>query len=201
MLIAQCFRRREHVDRVFRIRLRRVSDRDGRGWRAGRSRSGIAARPRDDAARSRSRRDGRRPSAPTRASSTWPIRTIRPGPGSTTAALETFSRKRVPATTLVVVDEAYHEYVTSRRDFRGTCSLLARYPNLIVTRTFSKAYALAGLRVGYAISASEVAAVLERLRESFNVQWSRAGRGRSCAGRSEPMSRGRSMESCRARMA
>ena len=40
---------------------------------------------------------------------------------------------------------------------------------MIVTRTFSKAYALAGLRVGYAVSAPEVAAVLERLRESFNV--------------------------------
>ncbi len=51
----------------------------------------------------------------------------------------------------------------------GALQFLARYPNLVVTRTFSKAYALAGLRVGYAISAAQVAAVLERLRESFNV--------------------------------
>ena len=47
--------------------------------------------------------------------------------------------------------------------------LLPRYPNVMVTRTFSKAYALAGLRIGYAVSTPEVAAVLERLRESFNV--------------------------------
>ena len=74
---------------------------------------------------------------------------------------------RVPASTLVVVDEAYHEYVDAA-GLSGALQFLPRFPNLVVTRTFSKAYALAGLRVGYAISA-EVAAVLERLRESFNV--------------------------------
>jgi len=83
------------------------------------------------------------------------------------AALERFV-ERVPPTTLVVVDEAYHEYVTES-GLGGALRLLARRPNLIVTRTFSKAYGLAGLRVGYAISAAPVAAVLERLRESFNV--------------------------------
>jgi len=75
---------------------------------------------------------------------------------------------RVPPTTLVVVDEAYHEYV-SAPGLTGALQFVPRHPNLIVTRTFSKAYALAGLRVGYAVSAPEVAAVLERLRESFNV--------------------------------
>lgn len=75
---------------------------------------------------------------------------------------------RVPATTLVVVDEAYHEYV-SASGLTSALQFLPRHPNLIVTRTFSKAYALAGMRVGYALSAPEVAAVLERLRESFNV--------------------------------
>jgi len=74
----------------------------------------------------------------------------------------------VPSTTLVVVDEAYHEYVDAA-GLGSALRLLPRHPNLIVTRTFSKAYALAGLRVGYAISAAPVAAVLERLRESFNV--------------------------------
>ncbi len=83
------------------------------------------------------------------------------------AALEKFLA-RVPATTLVVVDQAYHEYV-SDPVLSSAVRLLAGYPNLIVTRTFSKAYALAGLRVGYAVSAPTVAAVLERLRESFNV--------------------------------
>jgi histidinol-phosphate aminotransferase len=83
------------------------------------------------------------------------------------AALERFL-VRVPATTLVVIDEAYHEYVTDTKR-TSALRLLPRYSNLIVTRTFSKAYALAGLRVGYAVSAPEVAAVFERLRESFNV--------------------------------
>lgn len=83
------------------------------------------------------------------------------------AALEAFMH-RVPATTLVVVDEAYHEYV----DEAGPASalqLMDRYPQLVVTRTFSKAYGLAGLRVGYMLSHPSVAVVVERLRESFNV--------------------------------
>jgi histidinol-phosphate aminotransferase len=74
----------------------------------------------------------------------------------------------VPATTLVVVDEAYAEFVTAP-GLTSALQFLASYPNLIVTRTFSKAYALAGLRVGYAISSHGVAAIFERLRESFNV--------------------------------
>lgn len=76
--------------------------------------------------------------------------------------------ERVPGNVLVVVDEAYHEYV----DAAGLTTALRfadRHPNLIVTRTFSKAYALAGLRVGYLVAHPSVVAVLERLRESFNV--------------------------------
>jgi histidinol-phosphate aminotransferase len=83
------------------------------------------------------------------------------------AALEDFLG-RISPSTLVVVDEAYHEY-TNAAGLTTALQFLPRHPNLIVTRTFSKAYALAGLRVGYAVSAPEVAAVLERLRESFNV--------------------------------
>jgi histidinol-phosphate aminotransferase len=83
------------------------------------------------------------------------------------AALERFIA-RVPATTLVVVDEAYQEYVAAP-GLSSALQFLPRHPNLIVTRTFSKAYALAGLRVGYAVSAPEIGGVLERLRESFNV--------------------------------
>ena len=83
------------------------------------------------------------------------------------AALERFVA-RVPDDVLVVVDEAYHEYVDAPG--LGTALRFAdRHPNLIVTRTFSKAYALAGLRVGYLIAHASVVAVLERLRESFNV--------------------------------
>jgi len=69
---------------------------------------------------------------------------------------------------LVVIDEAYHEYVTDI-GLTSAVRYLPRHPNVIVTRTFSKAYALAGLRIGYAASAPDVALVLERLRESFNV--------------------------------
>ncbi|MBA8886284.1 histidinol-phosphate aminotransferase [Dokdonella fugitiva] len=75
---------------------------------------------------------------------------------------------RVPGDVLVVVDEAYHEYVDAPG--LGTALRFAeRHPNLVVTRTFSKAYALAGLRVGYLVAHASVVAVLERLRESFNV--------------------------------
>lgn len=85
----------------------------------------------------------------------------------TDAALEAFLEK-IPARTLVVVDEAYHEYVDAE-GLSTALHLTGRFPNLAVTRTFSKAYALAGLRIGYMLSHPSVAAVCERLRESFNV--------------------------------
>ncbi|QSA95550.1 histidinol-phosphate transaminase [Methylococcus sp. EFPC2] len=76
--------------------------------------------------------------------------------------------KRVPETALVVIDEAYTEYVGAE-DFPDALGWLAEFPNLIVTRTFSKAYGLAGLRVGYAVSSTEVADLLNRVRQPFNV--------------------------------
>jgi histidinol-phosphate aminotransferase len=69
---------------------------------------------------------------------------------------------------LVVVDEAYAEFADAP-DYASALLLLARHPNLVVTRTFSKAYALAGLRVGYALAHPGLVAVMERVRESFNV--------------------------------
>jgi histidinol-phosphate aminotransferase len=69
---------------------------------------------------------------------------------------------------LVVVDEAYAEYVDDPA-LESALGLLAEFPNLVVTRTFSKAYGLAGLRVGYACADPRLLAVLELLRESFNV--------------------------------
>jgi histidinol-phosphate aminotransferase len=83
------------------------------------------------------------------------------------AALDAFMA-RVPDEVVVVVDEAYAEYLAAP-GASSALRLVARYPNLIVTRTFSKAYALAGLRVGYAVGSPSVVAVIERLRESFNV--------------------------------
>jgi len=74
----------------------------------------------------------------------------------------------VPENVLVVLDEAYTEYVNAE-DFPDSLALQAKYPNLIITRTFSKAYGLAGLRVGYALSNPDVANVLSRVRQPFNV--------------------------------
>lgn len=75
---------------------------------------------------------------------------------------------KVPANVVVVVDEAYAEFVDAP-EWASALALQTRYPNLVVARTFSKAYALAGLRVGYAIGHPGLIAVMERVRESFNV--------------------------------
>lgn len=73
----------------------------------------------------------------------------------------------VPTTTLVVVDEAYIEYTDA--SFPDASRWLGEFPHLVVTRTFSKAYGLAGLRVGYALSHPAIADALNRVRQPFNV--------------------------------
>jgi histidinol-phosphate aminotransferase len=81
--------------------------------------------------------------------------------------LEAFVR-RVPERVLVVIDEAYNEYLPT--DLRSdTVRWLRRHPNLVVTRTFSKAYGLAGLRVGYGLAHPQVADIVNRVRQPFNV--------------------------------
>jgi histidinol-phosphate aminotransferase len=65
---------------------------------------------------------------------------------------------------LLVVDEAYGPFAEE-----NAVPLLARYPNLVVVRTLSKAYALAGIRVGYALAHPEVIGLLDRVRDSYNV--------------------------------
>jgi histidinol-phosphate aminotransferase len=74
----------------------------------------------------------------------------------------------IPEQVLAVVDEAYFEYV-AEPDYPDALQWLADFPNLIVTRTFSKAYGLAGLRVGYAVASAEIADLLNRVRQPFNV--------------------------------
>ena len=74
----------------------------------------------------------------------------------------------IPETTLVVLDEAYAEYVQSP-DYPDGTRWLDEYPNLLVTRTFSKAWGLAGLRVGYGLCHPAVADLLNRVRQPFNV--------------------------------
>ncbi|MHB8253941.1 MAG: histidinol-phosphate transaminase [Acidiferrobacter sp.] len=73
-----------------------------------------------------------------------------------------------PKSTIVVLDEAYFEYV-AQTDYPDGRLLLARHPNLIVVRTFSKVHGLAGLRIGYALSAVPLAELMNRLRQPFNV--------------------------------
>jgi histidinol-phosphate aminotransferase len=76
--------------------------------------------------------------------------------------------RRVPSRVLVVLDEAYREFVSDRR-YPQTLRYLKRHPQLILLRTFSKAYGLAGLRVGYGIGHPEVIREIERVRPPFNV--------------------------------
>jgi len=74
----------------------------------------------------------------------------------------------LPGDVVVVLDEAYNEYLPPalRAD---TLSWLSLFPNLIITRTFSKVYGLAGLRVGYALASREIADLMNRVRQPFNV--------------------------------
>ena len=74
--------------------------------------------------------------------------------------------EKVPETIPVVLDQAYIEYLNADD---STISWLETFSNLIITRTFSKAYGLAGLRVGYAVSNAEIANYINRVREPFNV--------------------------------
>jgi histidinol-phosphate aminotransferase len=76
--------------------------------------------------------------------------------------------QQVPSSVWVVLDEAYLEYMTSD-DYIDGVSLLAQFPNLILTRTFSKVYGLAAVRLGYGVSSPEFADLLNRVRQPFNV--------------------------------
>jgi histidinol-phosphate aminotransferase len=75
---------------------------------------------------------------------------------------------QVPERIIVVLDEAYSEYI-GEQDYPDGMTYLSRFPNLVVTRTFSKAWGLASLRVGYAVSNPVIADVLNRIRQPFNV--------------------------------
>jgi histidinol-phosphate aminotransferase len=76
--------------------------------------------------------------------------------------------ERVPPEVLVVVDEAYGEYLAPEL-VSPAVSWIARHPNLVLSRTLSKAYGLAGLRVGYGVAHPEVAELMNRVRQPFNV--------------------------------
>lgn len=79
---------------------------------------------------------------------------------------------QVPSSVIVVMDEAYFDYaidLAGNDGYVDTIAWVENYPNLVVTRTFSKSYGLAGLRVGYSVSHPDVADLLNRIRPPFNV--------------------------------
>jgi len=83
------------------------------------------------------------------------------------AELEAFVAS-IPPGVLVVLDEAYNEYLEPS-DRADSVAWIAKYPNLLVSRSFSKAYGLAALRIGYGVASAEVADMLNRVRQPFNV--------------------------------
>lgn len=76
--------------------------------------------------------------------------------------------QQVPERVIVVLDQAYCEYVQDI-DYADAIDWLAQFPNLVLTRTFSKIYGLAALRLGYAISSPQIADLLNRIRQPFNA--------------------------------
>lgn len=78
--------------------------------------------------------------------------------------------ERVPHSVLVVVDEAYAEYVTDN-DYPDTLALRKKYPNLIILRSFSKIYGLAGLRIGFAIADESLAGGLKKNRIPYFLNY------------------------------
>ena len=77
--------------------------------------------------------------------------------------------ERVPPLVIVVLDQAYYEYACADRDYPDGLKLRDEHPNLVVLRTFSKAYGLAGLRIGYAVARPEIVSDLDRVRPPFNA--------------------------------
>ena len=76
--------------------------------------------------------------------------------------------EKVPKQVIVLLDQAYFDYSNYESD-DASFSLVEDFPNLVMSRTFSKAYGLAGLRVGYSVSSRSIADYLNRIRQPFNV--------------------------------
>jgi histidinol-phosphate aminotransferase len=107
------------------------------------------------------------------------------------AALDRFLAA-VPRHVLVVLDEAYVEYV-GVSDFPDSLELRRRHENLVIVRTFSKIYGLAGLRLGYGIAPREVVAYFDRVREPFNVNLVAQAAGAAALGDAEHVTRSRAL--------
>ena len=79
-----------------------------------------------------------------------------------------FLRKKLRSNILLVVDDAYFEYV-KQKDYSSALKLFTNYKNVVMTRTFSKIYGLAGLRVGWGYGSKEIISVLNKIKPPFNV--------------------------------
>ncbi len=90
------------------------------------------------------------------------------GGRSTRKEIEAFL-ERIPTNVLVVIDEAYAEYMQDEN--LNVSSMIEKHHNLLILKTFSKAYGLAGLRIGYAMGTQELVALLNKPREPFNVNY------------------------------
>lgn len=89
------------------------------------------------------------------------------GTYNTSEELERFLAD-APDTALIILDEAYYEFV-NEPDYPASCEIRKRHENVVVLRTFSKYYSLAGIRVGYAIADPRVVETLNKIRQPFNV--------------------------------
>jgi histidinol-phosphate aminotransferase len=98
----------------------------------------------------------------------------------------------IPKDTLVVLDEAYVEFVDAP-GFQDALALRRRFPNLVVLRTFSKIYGLAGLRLGYGVARPEVVEYVDRVRPPFNVNLVAQAAGAAALGDVEHVERSRAL--------
>ncbi|MBS1269425.1 MAG: Histidinol-phosphate aminotransferase [Gammaproteobacteria bacterium] len=103
--------------------------------------------------------------------------------------------ERVPSHVVIVLDEAYCEYV-NRDDYPNGRNYLGRFPNLVVTRTFSKIHGLAGLRVGYGIAGCDITDLLNRVRQPFNVNYLAQKAGLAAIADQDHVTRCREINSC-----
>lgn len=87
--------------------------------------------------------------------------------------------EKVPQEVIIVLDQAYFEFAAEDKNYPDGVALRKKHPNLFVTRTFSKSYGLAGLRIGYAVARPEIIHDLERVRPPFNA--SRIGQAAALA--------------------
>ena len=78
--------------------------------------------------------------------------------------------RNVPKDIIIIIDEAYGEYVEAE-DFPNSISILEKYSNIIILKTFSKIYGMAGLRLGYGISNPDLIKILYKIKEPFNVNY------------------------------